>query len=43
MRWIEASARELARERFILDRDIPLVTARAKSHWQTLAGPAVEK
>ena len=43
MRWIEATSRELARERFLLARDIPLVMARAKVRWGALAGLSVEK
>jgi len=43
MRWIEATSRELARERFLLPRDIPLVMARAKVRWNALAAPSVEK
>src|SRR5690242_19832297 len=43
MRWIEATTRELVKERFILERDVPLVTARAKSRWAALAGATVRE
>src|SRR5207302_6317605 len=42
MRWVEAGSRELAKERFLLERDIPLVMARAKVRWGVLATPGVE-
>ena len=34
---IETSARELAKQRFLLEADIPQVVARAKQRWETLA------
>jgi hypothetical protein len=34
---IEAAARELAKERFLLESDIPQVVARAKQRWEQLA------
>ena len=34
---IEAAARELAKERFLLEADIPQVVARAKQRWEQLA------
>jgi hypothetical protein len=43
LRRIEGMAKELARERFLLERDIPLVVARAKGRWQTLAAAGVAK
>jgi len=36
---IETAARELVKDRFLLERDIPLVVARAKQRWESLAGP----
>jgi hypothetical protein len=35
---IEAAARELAKQRFLLEADIPQVVARAKQRWEQLAG-----
>jgi len=43
VRGIETSSRELVKERFLLDRDVALVVARAKSRWATLAAAGVEK
>jgi len=34
---IEAAARELAKERFLLETDVPQVVARAKQRWEQLA------
>ena len=34
---IEAAARELAKQRFLLEADVPLVVARAKQRWEQLA------
>jgi len=34
---IEAAARELAKQRFLLEADVPQVIARAKQRWEQLA------
>jgi len=34
---IEAAARDLAKQRFLLESDVPQVVARAKQRWETLA------
>jgi hypothetical protein len=34
---IEAAARELAKQRFLLDADVPQVVAKAKQRWEQLA------
>ena len=37
---IEAAARELAKDRFLLEADVPQVVARAKQRWEQLVGVA---
>jgi hypothetical protein len=34
---IESAARDLAKERFLLDADVPQVVAKAKQRWEQLA------
>jgi len=40
---IEAAARDLAKQRFLLEADIPQVVARAKQRWEQLVGVAATK
>jgi hypothetical protein len=43
LRKIEGAARQLAAQRFLLDRDVPLVIARARARWESLVAPSLAK
>jgi hypothetical protein len=40
LRRTEAIAKELARQRFVLESDVPLVVTRARQHYETWTGSA---
>jgi hypothetical protein len=43
LRRVEAAARELASQRLLLERDVQLIVARARTRWETLTAPAARE
>jgi hypothetical protein len=43
LRKIEGVARQLAGQRLLLERDVPLVIARARARWESMVAPAAVK